>query len=944
MSYVKWQDIIEQTNGGLEIIKHFYPDAAAGISRRDKKFKVRNEKTASASIRLVDGEYKVTDFGGDQRERNAIGICMLEMNLQFNEACDFLGKQFHIQSEGQSWNAHKPEITKRPLGSNENQKDYNVTVKDFTDAELKVLGPCVDAGHCRDYNLESLKAFTYCKENEAVITESTEFYPIMGFVQEGWTKLYQPMSFDKQFRFRFLGTKPEKFIYGLDLLKREFQKRNKAMMEDTAEDGGDTDARVERVFLVSGGSDGLNIRSFGQIALWYNSESEKMDYEDYRLFLTYAKEIIYVPDLDRTGLAAALDIGLKFLDVKIMMLPDWLRKFNDRRGNPRKDFKDFVEQMFDPRQPKKFNTSFNKLIDNAIPCEFWTGYKQKTGKTSYQIRWTQLYNFLKLQGFGRYKDEHVKDGFQFVRVENNVVKVIRPVDIEAFVHQFLKDRQLPIDLRDKVYATALSDRVLSKMDQLDIDFNIADRGVQYMFFLNEVWEITEKGIERIRKGEADRYVWERKVIEQNVFIQPPHFNINHDDDGDWDIEVLKTDNMFFNYLINASRIHWKKELEDSFKNHKKQEREDYFKLHQFDISGPRLTEEEVFEQKLHLINKIYSLGYLLHTYKSPQRPWAVYAMDNKVADISESHGGSGKSVFLKSMQQILKNNHYINGRDSKKTQDDFIYHGITDETDFILVDDCHQYMDYGFFFNAITGDLDVNNKQGMRYIITFDRSPKIGFASNYPPKNLDPSLERRLLFVVFSDYYHYNKDDEYEQTRTISDDFNGRTLFKDFNEQEWNDFYNFAAQCIRFYLAQPQKIDPPMGNVSKRNLLNEMGEAFKNWADVFFMASGADNLPLHLDRCISRTDSFEDFKRLSGRKNTTPQRFKKSLKAYCQLMKWTLNPVEAGSDSNGRIVKKVSGETVEMFYIQTQQMIQFLDDEDEQNIAAADDNKDDLPF
>ena len=52
MAFVDYKDILEVTNNGLDIIAMYYPDARNGIERRDKKFKIREERTASASIRL----------------------------------------------------------------------------------------------------------------------------------------------------------------------------------------------------------------------------------------------------------------------------------------------------------------------------------------------------------------------------------------------------------------------------------------------------------------------------------------------------------------------------------------------------------------------------------------------------------------------------------------------------------------------------------------------------------------------------------------------------------------------------------------------------------------------------------------------------------------------------------------------------------------------------
>ena len=78
------------------------------------------------------------------------------------------------------------------------------------------------------------------------------------------------------------------------LLKSQFQK-NKARIEEELQNeelkNVDTDPRVENVFICSGGSDGLNIRSFGHTAIWFNSESEQISYEEYRLIKTWAKKL-----------------------------------------------------------------------------------------------------------------------------------------------------------------------------------------------------------------------------------------------------------------------------------------------------------------------------------------------------------------------------------------------------------------------------------------------------------------------------------------------------------------------------------------------------------------------------------------------------------------------------------------------------------------------------
>ncbi len=951
MAYIKWEDLLEATNKGLDIITMYYPDAPNALQRTNKKFRVSDaDKTASSSIRLKKGYYHVTHFNGDAKERNAIQICELETGKSFAEAIQYLAALFKVDGSSVDFVEVKPIIDRRPIKADEKPGDYHEDFKDFSESDLAQIGPCVSEEHCQDYNLHSLKAFTYIKKggNEAVTSTATEAYPIFTFHHENWSKLYQPLSYDKAFRFRFLGKKPKRFIYGESLVKKLYEKNKEKIARDydSEDKDKDTDPRLERIFIVSGGSDGLNLRSFGHVAIWFNSESEMLNFEEYKRFMQWTKEIIYVPDLDSTGIKQSVKIALDFLDIKIMMLPSYLKFKKDKRGNPCKDFKDFVVNYYDPKKSRSFHNKLDKLIENAMPARFWDVIKQKK-QLKFIFRNTQFYNFLRLNGFGRIKDEHTKDGYHYVHIQGNVVKKVLPVEIEHFVHNFLQVRELPLGLRDLIYQRNLSETSLKKLAAFNIDFRTATSNLQYMFFDNGVMEITPKEIKLKKRGDIDQYIWERKLLKHTVHIEKPHFTITKDLHGNDDIIIHEQDNMFLNYMINTCRIHWRKELETSLEGIKQPDAEQYKKDNKFNIAGPNLEPEERQEQKLHLINKIYAFGYMMHTYKSPDKPFALYAMDNKVADINESHGGSGKSVFLKGIQRVLLENHYINGRDSRKTQDDFIYHGVTNETDFIMVDDCHAYMDYGFFFNAITGDLDVNNKNGLRFVIPFDDVGKIGFASNYPPNSLDPSLARRLLFTVFSDYYHHNQDDEYNESRAISDDFEGKTLFKHFTDAQWNKFYNFCAQCIQFYLSSPYKIDPPMENVTMRNLMQEMGVTFKDWADVFFAKKVEDQQTSspafkHLDVYLVKQDAWEDFQKTKSK--MSPTKFKKCVKAYCKYNEWIFNPKEYQTEKNGRILKTIDNETKEVFYIKTTNSKKVEVQKAAASEPIKDDNHDDLPF
>ena len=141
---------------------------------------------------------------------------------------------------------------------------------------------------------------------------------------------------------------------------------------------------------------------------------------------------------------------------------------------------------------------------------------------------------------------------------------------------------------------------------------------------------------------------------------------------------------------------------------------------------------------------MFAIGYLLHQYKNRARPWAVFAIDNKISPEEESHGRSGKS-FCFSALNIFKKSVTLPGRNPEITKNPHIYDRVTEYTDYILVDDADRYLPFEFFYDTITGVMTVNPKNNQSYEIPFSKSPKFCFTSNFPLRNSDDSTEARVL-------------------------------------------------------------------------------------------------------------------------------------------------------------------------------------------------------
>ena len=126
--YVEEQAILDATNGGLDIILYYYPQARQALETREKRFKIRDERTPSASLKQVeDGNWLVTDFGDDQVPRNAIRVCMKEEGKTFREAIVILAGRYGIG--GIKSEVNKPELEIRDALPDESEGSYEFDVK-----------------------------------------------------------------------------------------------------------------------------------------------------------------------------------------------------------------------------------------------------------------------------------------------------------------------------------------------------------------------------------------------------------------------------------------------------------------------------------------------------------------------------------------------------------------------------------------------------------------------------------------------------------------------------------------------------------------------------------------------------------------------------------------------------------------------------------------------
>lgn len=926
---IKLKDIYKSTNDGLDIILHYYPTAKDSVKKPTTAFKIRDEETlASSYLKKIGDCWRVTDFGEELKAKTPIDICMREENISFREAITLLGQRYNVDGTYIKAEVNKAIKTFRPATPEEIATPFNFKCKDeFTEYELKVFGDKVEPKHMTACGYRSLEWMSITRKTEkgeyiTITTESTDKYPIylrtsLTDLDEEFYKVYQPFALpykdkngyyhDDKFAYYNVpaGFQIKSYVNGLNLLRKAYIDND--------------ETKIDEVCICSGERDAVNMYAYGYIPLWLNCETAELDKNMYLQIVKFANKIYNIGDIDATGKKAAIALGLKYISIYNIKLPEKIREYNDNKGKPRKDLRDYLDLFPDKNK-------LENLFKVAMPYQFWEWKEKKKDQTgNWEVNIEYLLNFLVDSGFRKQRDGIDREFF--VRIIDNVIKEVTPRDIRSYIFEFIKEHTSNIELRNLIrFSKKTTTAIFEDLPDFVSTFRDNNFDSQYFFFQNKVILVTAKTITEFLPKNSPLIYPEKMICNIPFRRLKPSFSgtFNKEKETIDGFTVENINSHFFRYIINTSRVHWRRELEDRATGNEKEDKK-YFDENHFTILGSRLTEEEKIEQLLNLISKIFTLGYLLHAYKSPSRAWTVWAMEtrerrnNEPVRVDESAGGTGKSFALRIFAELgIKRSAYLNGRDKELTKRQFALSKVRKDTDLIIVDDCDKNVKFDFFYSIITGETETNEKHEKSELLSFSQSPKLSFTSNFPPPKYDSSDARRFQFMIFSDWYHKKTEkNHYLETRKISDDFGNDIITHPLYKDEWkNEDINFLLDCLQFYLdcsEKGAKIDPPLKNVFVRMNEADMGDDFYEWADFYFSEdNGKANtfIPINI--------AYHNFLLQSevNEKNWNSKRFNKALKAFCENMGYELNPPEF-CNQKGHIIKWYEGVSTRMLYVKT---------------------------
>lgn len=364
--------------------------------------------------------------------------------------------------------------------------------------------------------------------------------------------------------------------------------------------------KLQEAFICSGERDALCVKSLGFSPILVNSETYKLSEQDYKEIMKYVEVLYNIPDIDTTGRVKGTELALRFIDIHTIWLPAWLTTYRDQRGKPRKDFRDFMEL-------RSKNEDFRNLMTLAMPAKFWySKFNEKSRQWDHNIDADCLHYFLRLNGFYSLHDEN-SSSTKYIRITGNIVKLIKAKDIRKFIREWAQESFLSRDIRNLILnSPKLSDTALDNLQEIELDFTNYTHNTQMFFFPGCSMEVSGTGIkEHPANGSTlSHYVWEENVLKHKVRLMEDMFTISRKKDIEgndvFDIRINAVPSNFFGYVINSSRVYWRKELEYNFDDKSVGEAESYREKHKFSIDGGKphggrsgRTEKEPYQQDLY---------------------------------------------------------------------------------------------------------------------------------------------------------------------------------------------------------------------------------------------------------------------------------------------------------------------------------------------------------
>ena len=317
------------------------------------------------------------------------------------------------------------------------------------------------------------------------------------------------------------------------------------------------------------------------------------------------------------------------------------------------------------------------------------------------------------------------------------------------------------------------------------------------------------------------------------------------------LEVTE-DNVFLNEYINVNGYIWKNQIikrdfieSDNYEN-------DYQKF----INN--ISNKEPLSMQC-------AIGYLLHTYKNKINNKAIILNDEVISDNPE--GGTGKGLLVQGLKEIRRVG-ILDGKsfDDKKS---FPYQTISQDTQILVFDDVKKNFDFESKFSLVTEGITLERKGKDAIKLGVEHSPKMLISTNYAIKGEGNSHDRRRHEIEIAQYYN--------SKLTPFDDFN-RTLFDDWDENDYIRFDNYMVNNIQLYLKNGLLKQTNAKNIKLRKFISETSQEFYEWCN--YEDNEIVNIRLNKRNTFDQfVNDYQDYK-----KWLTQKRFNIWIKKYANYI------------------------------------------------------------
>lgn len=479
-----------------------------------------------------------------------------------------------------------------------------------------------------------------------------------------------------------------------------------------------------------------------------------------------------------------------------------------------------VEQlMTEDGMPKKVaEQTIEDILENNGEqiLTFWEVNETKQGK-DISISRTKFINFLYESGFHLYFYDQASNIFRFVRQSDGFVTEETSESMKKFVKNYIQnlpskfDSITPNELLEVVLRgsdTYFGKGFLEFLDRSKIDLLCDDATTAYYPFRNGVVKVTKDGSKLLSYGEVGKVIWKTQVIDADISV-----------DMDFDFQLCE----FYKFMAK--------------------------------ISG---------DDENKLVYLISLVGYLLHRYKDPSRPYAAIFAEE--TEDEKKGGGTGKGILVKALS-YMANVERVDGKNFKLDKS-FAFQRVGLDTKIVAIEDIRKNNDFEGYYSIITEGITVEKKNKDELFIPYKDSPKILFTTNYTISSVGNHAKRRQKVFEFSSAFNSNY--------TPFDLF-GHKLFDDWDADEWNRFYNLMFTCLSLYLSNGVgNYDNSFATARKHVRLN-FGEE---------MIDYLDELPK--EGCNHFRDMYNDFLKRNDydKKDYSQKRFSKGIEESCERLGW----------------------------------------------------------